>query len=119
MIFGTHFILYSRNAEADRAFLRDTLQFASVDAGHGWLIFALPPGELAVHPTADQEKTELYLLSNGLRADIAKLKENNATCSEIQEARWGSTVKLTLPSGTSIGLYEPKHALAIADVPRK
>ncbi|MGB0122624.1 MAG: extradiol dioxygenase [Silvibacterium sp.] len=113
MISGTHIIIYSKNAEADRAFLRDVLEFKSVDAGHGWLIFALPPAEAAVHPSDENGAHELYLMCDDLNAEIASLANENVRCSEIQEARWGSTTKIHLPGGGQIGLYQPKHPTAI------
>jgi len=112
MISGTHVVLYSTNAEADRAFLRDILGFRHVDAGHGWLIFALPPAEVAVHP-ADAPKHELYLMCEDLKSEMAALAKKGATFSALEEARWGSITKLRLPSGTEIGLYQPKHKTAI------
>jgi len=112
MISGTHVVLYSTNAEADRAFLRDVLGFRHVDAGHGWLIFALPPAEVAVHP-ADAPKHELYLMCEDLKSEMAALAKKGAIFSALEEARWGSITKLRLPSGTEIGLYQPKHKTAI------
>jgi catechol 2,3-dioxygenase-like lactoylglutathione lyase family enzyme len=113
MIFGAHVIVYSKDAAADRAFLRDVLGFGSVDAGHGWLIFALPPAEVAVHPADANERPELYLMCDDLRAEIATLKEKGVACSEVQEARWGSIVKIRLPGGGEVGLYQPKHPTAL------
>ena len=112
MISGTHLILYSTNADTDRAFLRDTLGFRYVDAGHGWLIFALPPAEVAVHPAA-APKHELYLMCDDLKSEIAALTKKGAQISPIEEARWGSITKLRLPSGAEIGLYQPKHKTAL------
>ena len=112
MIFGAHVVVHSRDAAADRAFLRDVLGFASVDAGHGWLIFALPPAEVAVHPTEEAERHELYLMCNDLRAEISALALKGVRCSEVHEARWGSIVKIQLPSGSEVGFYEPKHPTA-------
>ena len=113
MIFGAHVIVYSKDAEADRAFLRDTLGFASVDAGHGWLIFALPPSEVAVHPAKENERPELYLMCDDLQAEIAVLGEKGVVCSAVQEARWGSIAKIVLPGGGEVGLYQPRHATAL------
>ncbi len=113
MIFGAHMIIYSQNAEADRAFLRDVLGFASVDAGHGWLIFALPPAEAAVHPAEANDRQELYLMCDDLPTEIARLAEKSVECSAVEEARWGSTTRIKLPGGGRIGLYQPKHALAM------
>jgi len=113
MIFGAHVIVYSKNAEADRAFFRDVLGFKSVDAGHGWLIFALPPAEAAVHPSDEGGAHELYLMCDDLEAEITSLTKKNVACSEVQEARWGSITKIRLPGGGQIGLYQPKHPTAV------
>jgi hypothetical protein len=113
MIFGAHVVIHSRDAAADRAFLRDVLKFASVDAGHGWLIFALPPAEVAVHPVEGDDRHELYLMCNDLRAEISSLAAKGVQCSDVLEARWGSIVKIRLPGGGEIGLYEPKHPTAL------
>jgi len=87
MISGAHVIVYSKNAEADRAFFRDVLRFASVDAGHGWLIFALPPAEAAVHPSDDGSTQEVYFMCDDLKAEMASLAKKNVECSEVQEER--------------------------------
>src|SRR5579863_5974006 len=113
MIIGAHVLFYSQNPEADRAFFRDVLEFKSVDAGHGWLIFALPPAEAAVHPDEGNNRHELYLMCDDLKAEMASLKKKGVACSEIQEARWGSITKISLPSGGDVGLYEPKHPTAL------
>ena len=113
MISGAHVVLYSKNAEADRAFFRDVLGFKSVDAGHGWLIFALPPAEAAFHPS-DESGHELYFLCDNLKAEMASLSKRGVTCSEVQEARWGSITKMRLPGGGKIGLYQPKHPTALS-----
>ena len=115
MIFGAHVVVYSKDAEADRAFLRDVLGFKSVDAGHGWLIFALPPAEAAVHPAEEGGRHELYLMCDDLGAEVASLAAKSVQCSEVQQARWGSIVKIQLPGGGEVGLYQPKHPTAIAD----
>ena len=113
MISGAHVILYSKDAEADRAFLRDVLGFPFVDIGHGWLIFALPPAELAVHPDGEGNRCELYLMCDDLKAEILALAAKGVKCSEMQEARWGSITKIRLPSGADVGLYQPKHPIAL------
>jgi catechol 2,3-dioxygenase-like lactoylglutathione lyase family enzyme len=113
MISGSHVVLYSKNAEADRLFFRDTLGFKSVDAGHGWLILALPPAEAAFHPSEDNGAHELYFLCDDLKAEMASLAEKNVKCSKVEEARWGSITKMTLPGGGKVGLYQPKHLVAI------
>src|SRR5438128_11654326 len=109
MISGAHVVLYSKDAEADRAFLRDVLDFKSVDAGHGWLIFALPPAEAAVHPAAESGAHELYLMCDDLKSEIAALASKGVVCSQIDEQRWGSITKIALPGGGQLGLYQPKH----------
>jgi catechol 2,3-dioxygenase-like lactoylglutathione lyase family enzyme len=113
MISGTHVVVYSKNAEADRAFFRDVLEFKSVDAGHGWLIFALPPAEAAFHSSDENGAHELYFMCDDLKAEMASLAEKDVRCSEVQEARWGSTTKVRLPGGGEIGLYQPKHSTAL------
>jgi len=113
MISGAHVIVYSQDADADRAFFRDVLGFANVDAGHGWLIFALPPAEAAFHPAEKNGQHELYLMCDDLKAEMQALAEKGVSCSEVQEARWGSITVITLPSGSEIGLYQPKHPTAL------
>jgi len=113
MIFGAHVIVYSKDAEADRGFLRDVLGFTSVDAGHGWLIFALPPSEAAVHPAEANDRHELYFMCDDLKAEIAVLEKKGVQCSNIHEERWGSITKIRLPGGGQVGLYQPKHPMAI------
>lgn len=113
MITGAHVVLFSKDAEADRAFFRDVLHFPSVDAGHGWLIFALPPAEAAFHPADSNGQHELYLLCTDLRAEMQALAETGVECSAIHEERWGSITRLKLPGGGVLGLYQPKHKLAI------
>jgi hypothetical protein len=113
MILGAHVIVYSQDAEADRAFFRDVLRFPSVDAGRGWLIFALPAAEAAVHPADENGRHELYLMCDDLKTEMAALKEKGVVCSEVQEARWGSITTIRLPGGGDIGLYQPKHPTAL------
>jgi hypothetical protein len=112
VVFGAHLVLYSQDAEADRRFFAETFGLNSVDAGHGWLIFAMPPSELAVHPS-DAASAELYLMCDDLAAEIASLAARGVQCSAIEEARWGSITKVALPGGGEIGLYQPRHPLAI------
>ncbi|WP_260702882.1 VOC family protein [Edaphobacter flagellatus] len=114
MISGTHIILYSKDAEADRTFLRDTLGFNHVDAGHGWLIFALPPAEIAVHPASENGAHELYFMCDDLQAEITSLNDKGVQCSPVQEQRWGSLTKIQLPGGGEVGLYQPNHPTALA-----
>jgi catechol 2,3-dioxygenase-like lactoylglutathione lyase family enzyme len=114
MIFGGHVVIYSKDATADRAFLRDVLGFASVDAGHGWLIFALPPAEVAVHPAEDVDRQELFFMCDDLKAEIVALGKKGVRLTDVQEARWGSIAKIRLPGGGEVGLYQPKHPTAFA-----
>jgi catechol 2,3-dioxygenase-like lactoylglutathione lyase family enzyme len=114
MIFGAHAIVYSKDATADRAFFREILGFSSVDAGHGWLIFALPPAEVAVHPSEENDRPELYFMCDDLKTETSALAEKGVRCSEVQEARWGSITRIRLPGGGEVGLYQPKHPLALA-----
>src|SRR5271165_7445052 len=99
MIFGAHVIVYSKDAEADRAFFRDVLGFKSVDAGHGWLIFALPPAEAAFHPAEENDRQELYFMCDDLKAEMRRLAGKNVACSPVQKERWGSMTKIRLPGG--------------------
>ena len=112
MISGAHVVVYSKNAESDRAFFRDILGFKSVDAGHGWLIFALPPTEVAFHPSED-DVHELYFMCDDLKSEIASLAKKGVMCSKVEEARWGSITKMRLPGGGNVGLYQPKHPTAL------
>ncbi len=113
MIFGAHMIIYSKNAAADRAFFRDVLGLASVDAGHDWLIFALPPAEVAAHPAEEPAGHELYFLCDDLPSELQALGEKGVQCSDVEETRWGSVTKIRLPGGAEVGLYQPKHPLAV------
>ena len=114
MIFGAHVIVYSKDPSADREFLRDVFGFRSVDAGHGWLIFALPPAEVAVHPSEKDDRHELYFMCDDLEAEISTLVEKGVQCSDVHEARWGSITKIRLPGGSEVGLYQPKHLTALS-----
>lgn len=118
MINGAHVIVYSKDPDADRAFFRDILQFPAVDAGHGWLIFALPPAEAAFHPAEKpagrNDRHELYFMCDDLKATMTSLKEKKVTCSPVKEERWGSLTTILFPGGGKVGLYLPKHPTAIA-----
>jgi hypothetical protein len=114
MIFGARVIVYSKDAAADRVFLRDVLGFSSVDAGQGWLIFALPPAEIAVHPAEENHRHELYFMCDDLKAEISALGNKGVQCSDVEHARWGSITKIRLPGGSEIGLYQPRHPTALA-----
>ena len=122
MINGAHFLIYSKDAEADRAFFRDVLGFRSVDVGEGWLIFALPPAEVAVHPASRtfakrhgghvMMGTVLYLMCDDLEGHIKSLEAKKVKCAEIGKAPWGSYTTILLPSGVEMGLYQPTHLTA-------
>ena len=110
MITGVHAILFSRDAEADRAFCRDVLDLPSVDAGGGWLIFALPPAELAVHPTDADARHELYLMCDDIHATIEQLRGKGVKLSkDVSDEGFGLRTTLTLPGGSELALYEPRH----------
>ncbi|MGA3195375.1 MAG: extradiol dioxygenase [Terriglobales bacterium] len=113
MINGAHIIIYSKDAEADRNFFRDVLKFPAVDAGHGWLIFALPPAEAAFHPDEKNDRHELYLMCDDLKATMESLQEHKVKLGAVKKERWGILTELTLPGGGRIGLYEPRHPTAI------
>lgn len=113
MINGGHVIIYSRDAEADRAFFRDVLEYPHVDAGHGWLIFKLPPAEVAVHPTDGPETQELYLMCDDVDATVADLSAKGVEFTQpVTDARWGRLTRFRLPGGGEVGLYEPRHERA-------
>jgi predicted enzyme related to lactoylglutathione lyase len=115
LISGAHVLIYTRDAEADRAFFRDVLRLDSVDSGGGWLIFALPPSELALHPTQDVDEHELYLLCDDIEATATELERKGVPLTRpLGEERWGRVTRITLPGGGRIGLYQPKHPLAHA-----
>jgi catechol 2,3-dioxygenase-like lactoylglutathione lyase family enzyme len=114
MIAGAHTILYSRQADAVRAFFKDVLGFPSVDAGHGWLIFAMPPAELALHPAEDRAWQQLYLMCSDIRVEIARLEAKGVEFTKpVTEQRWGLVTEFRLPDGETLGLYEPRHPTAI------
>jgi len=111
-VLGAHLVLYSRDADADRKFLAEVFGLESVDAGGGWLIFALPPAEVAVHP-AEAPGAELYFLCDDLTEEMRSLSDRGIVCSAVEEARWGSVTRVPLPGGGGLGLYQPRHPLAI------
>ena len=109
MINGIHALICNKEAEKLRAFFSDILGFGAVDAGQGWLIFALPPAELGVHPTDGKGSHELYLMCDDLAATLKDLKAKKVKVSEVNEQRWGSVATFALPGGGKIGIYQPKH----------
>lgn len=110
MINGAHAILYSTDAEADRAFLKDVLGLPHVDVGEGWLIFALPPAEVAVHPAEESDRHELYLMCEDVEAFVAAMGERRLECDPVQDLGWGRLTRVRLPGGGKLGVYEPRHA---------
>ena len=110
MINGAHVVVYSKDAEADRSFLKDVLGFRHVDVGHGWLIFALPASEIAVHPSDENDKHEFFLMCDDVAAEMRRLGERGVVCEPVNELGWGKLTRIRLPGGGVLGLYEPKHA---------
>jgi len=110
MITGAHVTIYSASPEADRAFLRDVLGLSHVDVGGGWLIFALPPAEVAVHPSDKNDLHELYLQTDDLQAFVAELARRGVACGPVQNPGWGLLTQVTLPGGGKLGVYQPRHA---------
>ena len=108
MINGAHAIIYSKDADADRTFFRDVLGFPNVDAGHGWLIFGLPPSEVAVHPGKNSEQ-EFYLMCDDVDALMADMKKRKVKCGPIHDQPWGRLTEVSLPGGGKLGIYQPKH----------
>ena len=116
VIAGVHTIIYAEDAETARAFFRDMLGFANVDAGDGWLIFALPPGELAFHPSDDPGPHELFLMCHDIKRTVKELKAKGVQfVSPIAEQRWGLMARLKIPGAGEIGLYEPKHSSPLTE----
>jgi hypothetical protein len=109
MITGIHAILDSADPGADRAFLRDVLGFGSVDAGDGWLIFAAPPAEIAVHPSDEGGGQHLYLMCEDVHAEVARLAASGVACPAPVDRGWGILTSIPLPGGGELGLYQPRH----------
>jgi len=110
MIIGAHSIIYSEQPDADRAFFRDVLGLPSIDVGEGWLIFGLPPAEVAVHPSDRNDVHELYLMCSDIRALTAAMRKRGIECGEVEDRGWGLLTQLTLPGGGKLGIYQPRHA---------
>jgi hypothetical protein len=110
MITGAHSILYSTNPDADRMFLREVLGLPHVDVGHGWLIFGLPPAEIAVHPSEKNGTHELYFMCDDIEAFVSAMSAQSIACGPVQNQGWGMLTQLTLPGGGTIGVYQPRHA---------
>jgi len=109
MITGAHIIIHSKDAEADRAFFREILNFPHVDVGHGWLIFRLPPAELAVHPADYGGGQQLYLMCDDIEAFMHRMAEAGRDCGPVQMLSWGALTMLMLPGGAQLGVYQPRH----------
>ena len=110
MISGVHAVVFSREADKVRAFFADVLGLAAVDAGGGWLIFALPPAELAVHPADGDGQHELYLMCDDIHATLAELRAKGVEVArEVSDQRWGLMAAIRLPDGSEFGIYEPRH----------
>jgi hypothetical protein len=110
MIIGAHSIISSTNAEADRAFLRDVLGLPNVDVGGGWLIFGLPPSEVAVHPSDKNDEHGFYLIVDDVNAFIADMQKRDVACGSVHDEGWGLLTHIALPGGGKLGVYEPRHA---------
>ncbi len=110
MITGAHSIIYSKKPEADRAFLRDVLRLPNVDVGEGWLIFGLPPAEVAVHPSRKNDVHEFYLMCDNVEAFILEMKKHKIACAPAQDLGWGILTQVKLPGGGKLGVYSPRHA---------
>ena len=109
MITGLHSVIFTTDADKDRAFFRDVLNFPHVDVGGGWLIFATPPSEIAFHPSDVNDKHEIYFLCDDVQAQIEELESAGSKCAPIKKEDWGLVTSFTLPGGGSIGLYQPFH----------
>jgi hypothetical protein len=110
MLIGAHSIIYSKDAEADRTFLRDVLGLPNVDVGDGWLIFGLPPSEVAVHPGDENDVHELYLMCDDVEAFIAEMQKHDVMCGPVHNQGWGLLTQVMLPGGGKLGVYQPRHA---------
>jgi len=108
-INGAHAIIYSKNHEADRALLRDVFEFEHVDVGGGWLIFALPPAEVAVHPSEENDLHELYLMTDDIYGFVAEMKQRQVPVASPEDQGWGILTHITLPGGGKLGVYAPSH----------
>ena len=110
MITGVHAIVFTPDAEKVRAFFSDVLEMRSVDAGGGWLIFALPPAELAVHPADGEPRHELYLMCDDIEATLAELRGKGVEVArDVADQGWGLLAAIRLPDGTEFPLYQPRH----------
>src|SRR2546426_2193353 len=123
MIIGAHSIIYSTKPDADRSLLRDVFKLPKVDVGEGWLIFGLPPAEVAVHPSDENDVQELYLMCDDVEALIAEMKDHDIACGPVHNQPWGALTQVVLPGGGKLGIYQPRHArpkaTAVKNSPKK
>lgn len=110
MFIGAHCIIFSKNPSADRIFMREVLNLQHVDAGEGWLIFGLPPAELAVHPYKDNNVHQIYLMCEDIERFIRDMRSRGVTCEDTVDAEWGRLTYISLPGGGKLGVYQPQHA---------
>ena len=110
MIIGAHSIIYSSDPGADRKFFRDVLKLTNIDVGDGWLIFGLPPSEVAVHPSEKNNYHEFYLMCDDVDAMVKEMRKHEVVCSPVENMGWGFLTRLTLPGGGQLGMYQPRHA---------
>lgn len=110
MIIGAHSIIYTKNPEADRAFFRDVLKLPNVDVGDGWLVFGLPPAEVAMHPSEKNNVHEFYLLCDDVKEFVTEMRKNKIACGPVHNQGWGLLTEISLPGGGKLGVYQPRHA---------
>ncbi|PYP25044.1 MAG: extradiol dioxygenase [Gemmatimonadetes bacterium] len=110
MIIGAHSIIYSKSPEADRALLREVFELPHVDVGDGWLIFGLPPAELAVHPSETNDVHEFYLMTDDIDGFVTEMRKRGVACGPVRNEGWGLLTHVTLPGGGKLGVYQPRHA---------
>ena len=109
-ITGAHAIIYSTDADADRALLKDVFKFEHVDVGGGWLIFGLPPAEVAVHPSEENNRHELFLMTDDVEGFVQEMRKRHVPCGPVEDRGWGLLTHVTLPGGGKLGVYQPRHA---------
>lgn len=114
MLIGAHAVIFSTDPDADRAFLRDILKLPNIDAGGGYVIFGLPPSEIAVHQHDKNDVHELYLMCGDVEAVIGELNRHNVSCGPVSDEGWGLLTRVTLPGGGKLGVYQPRHARPVA-----
>ncbi len=110
MLIGAHSIIYSMKPDVDRALLRDVFRLPHVDVGDGWLIFGLPPAEVAVHPSEKNDVHEFYLMCEDIEAFVTEMRKRGVACRPVRDEGWGLLTQVTLPGGGNLGVYQPRHA---------